>query len=107
MNILVTGSSGFIGKKLVQYLKKLNHNVLGIDFKEDLNHTNYIIDISDSDFDYKIEIKEKIEIIYHLAAQSVGYMSLKDPYKDSLWNCLGSSNIIKLSKIRNKKIHLH
>ena len=44
MNILVTGSSGFIGFHLIKNLLKIGHRVVGID-----NHNNY----------YKIELKQQ------------------------------------------------
>ena len=97
MKIIVTGTSGFIGNKLSKALKDLNHNVIGIDFKTDKNHTSINIDISSKDFIKNIHV-EGVDIIFHLAAQSGGYKSLKDPYIDSLWNCVGTANMITLAK---------
>lgn len=97
MNIIVTGSSGFIGTKLSERLIKEGHNVIGIDKKEGGYYTQYILDISDITF-LEFDPKIKIDAIYHLAAQSGGYKSLVDPYIDSKWNCLGTVNLISVAK---------
>ena len=59
MNILVTGSSGFIGKALVEELRRLNHNVI------EFSHSNGN-DITNAE-DVKNAVKNA-EAIYHLAA---------------------------------------
>ena len=101
MNILVTGGEGFIGKKLVNRLIKEGHNVTSLDKIEsadivaDLSNENFFFGAIDWDIDY----------IFHLAAQSGGYYSLKDPYIDGKWNCLGTINIVKLAqKLKVKKL---
>jgi UDP-glucose 4-epimerase len=101
MNILVTGGEGFIGKKLVNKLEKEGHNVISLDKTEsadivaDLSSENFFFEAIDWDIDY----------IFHLAAQSGGYYSLKDPYIDGKWNCLGTINVVKLAqKLKVKKL---
>ena len=96
MNIIITGSSGFIGSKLSYELKRIGHNVIGIDKNEGIN-TSVVKDISDESF-INFNPKCKIDIIYHLAAQSGGYRSLIDPFIDAKWNCLGTVNLISFSK---------
>ena len=101
MNILVTGGEGFIGKKLVNRLIKEGHNVTSLDKTDsadivaDLSNENFFFDAINWDIDY----------IFHLAAQSGGYYSLKDPYIDGKWNCLGTINVVKLAqKLKVKKL---
>ena len=101
MNILVTGGEGFIGKKLVNRLIKEGHNVTSLDKTEsadivaDLSKEDLFFDAIDWDIDY----------IFHLAAQSGGYYSLKNPYTDGKWNCLGTINVVKLAqKLKVKKL---
>ena len=113
MRILITGGSGFIGKKLLNRLLKEGHIVYTID-KNKLNTDDspghFTLDISDKNFIEKLNRlyhlpNLKIDHIYHVAAQSGGYYSLKDPYTDCKWNCLGTVNILKLAqKLKVKKI---
>jgi nucleoside-diphosphate-sugar epimerase len=64
MNILVTGSSGFVGKHIISFLKKSDHSVYGIDLLKSPN-TNSIVDIR-----HKVIISKlkKIDLIINLAA---------------------------------------
>ena len=102
MNIIVTGSSGFIGSKLCQRLCDDGHNVIGIDINASGNFTQFNIDISEIDF-IKFKPPVNIDIIFHLAAQSGGYKSLIDPYIDAKWNYTGTVNVVSLAKNLNVK----
>lgn len=64
--ILITGSQGFIGKKLQKFVKRAYR----IDLKRSLNLLT-------------AKLPNDIDIIYHLAAQTSVEDSWKDPYKDS------------------------
>ncbi|MDN3667150.1 NAD-dependent epimerase/dehydratase family protein [Algibacter miyuki] len=104
MRIIVTGGSGFIGNKLVEQLKLFGHKIIVIDLVKPKSDVEYIIfDISnpkilDQNFG-------KIDYIFHIAAQSGGYFSLKNSYEDCLWNSVGTLNIVKLAqKLKVKKI---
>ena len=67
MKILVTGHKGFIGSYLFNHLKKVGHEVDGIDFPDD------IVDFKGGDYD----------VIVHLAAFAALRDSLKNP--DKFW----------------------
>lgn len=104
MRILITGGSGFIGGKLIKMLLSKGHSIISLDKKkpsQDIEH--FVCDISNIDFlenDYG-----KVDFIFHIAAQSGGYFSLENPYKDSLWNCVGTMNVVKLAqKLKVKKL---
>ena len=100
MNILVTGGEGFIGKKLVNRLIKEKHNVISLD---KTNSADIIADLSDENFNF--DCVDNIDYIFHLAAQPGGYFSLKNPYIDGKWNCLGTINVVKLAqKLKVKKL---
>ena len=64
LNILVTGSSGYIGMNLVRVLEKLGHKVTQYDIKlgsnQDIAHIEYLCSVLQQD---------EIEAVYHLAAK--------------------------------------
>lgn len=101
MNVIVTGGEGFIGRKLVSKLKIHGYNVLSLDKS---STADIVTDLSsESDIISKTGIQA--DYIFHLAAQSGGYYSLKDPYTDCKWNCLGTINVIKLAQaLKVKKL---
>lgn len=101
MNILVTGANGFIGSKLISKLNQLSHQVIGLDKNKSSNKKTLIYDISKKNFIKNFINKENIsiDVIFHLAAQPGGYKSLINPYIDAKWNCVGTANMVSLSKI--------
>lgn len=98
-NILVTGGCGFIGRNLVEKLKKLGHKVIVCDINPD--SPDYVCDISR--YDDLLQITEQIDIIYHVAAQSYGYRSLVEPELDLDWNAKGTLNVCRFAKERKIK----
>tara|TARA_R100000655_G_C2985254_1_gene192323 strand:- start:124 stop:999 length:876 start_codon:yes stop_codon:yes gene_type:complete len=91
-NILVTGSSGFIAKHLINKLISLGHNVVGLDIKngEDL-----------SDYSTLKQIKQPIDVVYHLAAQPYGRGGEEDPHLDLELNAKTSLNVFMYAKEKN------
>ena len=114
MNFLISGSAGFIGFHLSEFLLKKKHNVYGVD---DLN-SYYDVKLKKSRLDilkkYKnfvffkrkiedIKIvkffkKKKIDIIINLAAQAGVRHSLENPYIYINSNILGQVNMLELAK---------
>ena len=114
MNFLISGSAGFIGFHLSEFLLKKKHNVYGVD---DLN-SYYDVKLKKSRLDilkkYKnfiffkrkiedIKIvkffkKKKIDIIINLAAQAGVRHSLENPYVYINSNILGQVNMLELAK---------
>ncbi len=111
--VLITGSTGFKGSWLSFWLKKLGANVIGIGLKPEknsfifhslnLNNTikQYYIDVRNFKELDKIVKKEKPEIIFHLAAQSVVLKSIQNPIETFEINIIGSLNVLETYKKNN------
>jgi len=91
-NILITGGSGFIGSNLVDFFVKEGHDVYVIDDLStglEENHNNQasyfnydIVNIIDDSRPIKEYIfKNKISIVYHLAASADIFLSINNPEK--------------------------
>lgn len=70
MKILCTGHLGFIGSRLFRVIKEKGFDVVGIDLKDGQNLIT-------------CDLPKKIDIIYHLAAQSSVEASWHDPVHDA------------------------
>ncbi len=117
MNIIITGSSGFIGFHACLKLLKGKHKIFGIDnlnpyYDVDLKKSRLEIlkkykqfTFIKSDIENKNLIKKfnnkKIDMIINLAAQAGVRHSLKDPYTYINSNLLGHVNMLELAK-KNK-----
>lgn len=119
MKILITGSAGFIGFHLHDYLSKKKFKVYGCDNlssastktqklrlkeikKRGLNFYN--IDINDFDLLKKKFKDKKIDIIIHLAAQPGVRISQLYPNKTLENNLFSFVNIFELSKLIKPKL---
>ena len=109
MNILVTGGAGFIGSNLVDRLVEEGHKVVVIDNlstgKTENVHSKanfYKLDICDKKI-RDIFKSEKIEVVYHKAAQIDVQKSIEDPIFDGKVNILGTINVLEACKKTNVK----
>ncbi len=89
MKIGITGADGFIGKRLSEALEEQKYELV----KYDLNN----LDIRN-----KVEISDKIDVIYHLAALNKPYLSKINPAETFNVNALGTLNL--LEAIRNSNV---
>lgn len=107
MNILITGGAGFIGSNIADQFIADGHRVIVADDLstgkvENINKQSifYQVDIRSSEFE-KIFQNEKIDIVYHLAAQIDVRKSLSDPIHDAEINILGGIQLLKLMREHN------
>lgn len=98
--VLITGIQGFIGSHLAEALQKKGAIVWGISRsveKENILKAN-IIDYSRID---EIIKEKKIEICFHLAAESIVESGQEDPYQTLKINILGTLNILESARKNN------
>ena len=116
MKVLVTGADGFIGSHLCQFLLKENHEIIAIsrNFKQlptlisnsdkvDFNQ----VDVTDFSNLSKIIIKQKPNIIIHLAGETSHKQSFENPIYDVDVNTKSTLCIletIKQSKLKTRFI---
>lgn len=98
--ILITGISGFIGGSLAKKLKALDAYIYGISRSKSSRNI-----LKTSILDYSIInsfIKDKkIDICFHLAAESLVELGQKDPYLTFKINTEGTLNILESARKNN------
>jgi UDP-glucose 4-epimerase len=95
-NIAVTGSSGFIGKHLVNTLKCNNVNVIELDIDKGFNLLK----------EENIQRIPKFDVIIHLAAKSFVPLSIKNPGEFYYHNFNITLNVMELARKNNAKVIL-
>ena len=116
LKVIITGSTGFKGAWLSYWLQELGAKVVGIGLKPEkgsiiftslnLNKKikQYFVDIKNFNKINSIIKKEKPDIIFHLAAQSIVSQSFEKPLETFGTNIIGSTNIletVRINKIPN------
>ena len=111
IKVLITGSTGFKGAWLSYWLSNLGAKVIGVGlpaekdsilFKQlNLNKkiSQNILDINNFTKINDLVKKEKPDLIFHLAAQSIVSTSYKEPLKTFQSNIIGSANILESYRI--------
>ncbi|MBP6085307.1 GDP-mannose 4,6-dehydratase [Candidatus Gracilibacteria bacterium] len=94
MKALVTGSGGFVGKYLVDYLKTLGYETHGIERSQSSQNNLHIGDITNREFVASVIEKVRPDLVFHLAAYSLVKTSFQDPTLVHKVNVEGSRNIL-------------
>ncbi len=105
MRSLVTGGAGFIGSHVADLLIEKRHDVCVIDNlssgkKENLNEDAWFHEIDLADY-FEIKelfMKEKFDVVYHLAAQIDVRKSVLNPTNDAKINILDTLNLLELCR---------
>lgn len=98
MKILVTGSEGNIGKKLVLYLKEKGHEVFRVDIKQGWGDDYKVADITKVGELERVFRDFKPEACFHLAAMVSRITCESSPYLTIDTNISGTNNIAQLCK---------
>lgn len=103
--VLVTGGAGFIGSNLVEKLLSLGNHVIVIDnestdahesFYWNENAENYKYDITDYDLIYSLF--DKVDTVFHAAAESRIQPSIQNPQLAIKSNIVGTANVLQAAK---------
>ncbi len=107
-NILVTGGAGFIGSHLTDKLIKESNKVVVVDNlssgrKENINRKAkfYKMDIRSPKLSDVLK-REKIEIVFHLAAQPIVETAYSSPFETIESNIMGTTNLLEICRLNGK-----
>tara|TARA_B100000780_G_C21062297_1_gene427054 strand:- start:277 stop:1230 length:954 start_codon:yes stop_codon:yes gene_type:complete len=117
--ILVTGSKGIVGQKLVEQLKNMGNSVFGVDLLHHSGEIGFVQKMSSEEWTYSrcdigefrqieriIELAGPFDIVYNCAAE-FGRWNGED-YFEQVWksNLIGLKNLIRLQEKHDfKMIH--
>jgi UDP-glucose 4-epimerase len=90
ITIGITGADGFIGKQLSQVLEDRGFKLI----KYDLNNF---------DLRNEVNLSDKIDVLYHLAAVNKPYFSKLNPAETFKTNVLGTLNLLEAARKSNVK----
>jgi len=98
VKVLITGSEGFVGRHLVEYLTKRGYDVIRVDKSGD---AEIKVDVADSNDVFAKLSNLGFDAIVHLAAIADIPATLRDPYTCYRVNCFGTLNMLELASREN------
>jgi UDP-glucose 4-epimerase len=93
-NIIITGSSGFIGSHLTECLRKIGFKVLEIDLKQGYDVTDW----------NQISRIEPVDTVIHLAGPTYIPLSFRDPRLFIYTNAVGTLNMMEYCRLHKAKM---
>jgi nucleoside-diphosphate-sugar epimerase len=105
MNVLVTGSSGFLGSNVSNLFMSKGHTVYGISRGPTLNQffQQYAFDINNFDEVNKLISEKDIELVVHTAGKPIVSDCEKNPYDAYKVNGLGTASILEACRQNDVK----
>ena len=104
MKILLTGSEGNIGSKLVPYLKDCGHNVFRTDQIQSTGDDYSVVNILSAGDLYESFESFSPDVVFHLAAMVSRVTCEKSPHLTVDTNLMGLNNVIQACKAFNAKL---
>lgn len=118
MNVLITGSAGFIGMNLARNLLERGETVIGIDnlndyydvdlkktrnaiLQEYKNYHFHLCDIGNAQQLQQVFQEEKVDTVVHLAAQAGVRYSIENPHAYIYNNVTGFLNLLECCRVYN------
>jgi len=100
--ILVTGGSGFIGRHLANALLSLGKQVVILDnlftaLNKEAPPGTMLVQADVRDYRQIAEVAKGVELIFHLAANASGTVSIEDPRYDLETNAMGTFNVLEVA----------
>jgi UDP-glucose 4-epimerase len=104
-NVLITGSAGFIGSHLYNWLKDNGHKVLGVDNYSHPSKNDIPTEYCDvRSYKELLPYFHNCDIVFHLAAQISVDKSIYNPEETIATNILGTQNILELARKHETKV---
>jgi len=94
MKIVITGSSGFIGSKLLAKIDENKHTIIKVDLDQDFDVTNW----------NSVKSIKNFDVLVHLAAITYVPSSYEKPRGMYEVNISGTLNMLELCRINNAKM---
>ena len=101
---LITGAAGFIGSNLVEYLLDKGHQIICVDNESADNDKFHwredTINVSGDITDYKFmkNVMNKVDYVFHLAAESRLQPAIENPIRAITKNCVGTTVMLQCAR---------